>query len=1031
MQKNFAVYKSSAGSGKTYTLVKEYLKLALGDAQRVNRDYRQVLAITFTNKASAEMKERILKALAEIAAGEQTYLSADLRAELAISAPQLQARCSELHKHILHQYTDFAVCTIDSFVYRLIKRFSIDLQLPAAFIVETDEDAALNWAIDEMLSNMQQNKLLQEALINYAAENVDEQKSWKIEHEIFQLARTVFSKKDNKEAAVLSQLSLEQLTEVKKDLRSRTSQAENFLRSVSEKAYALIARHNILPEDFRYGKSGFFNYFKKLADKNFDRDELNGARVLDAVKQDKWYSGKEPNAAIDEVKEELRALYYEADHYLEKNGHTYYLNRILLKNMNALSVLNEVNTLVNKYKEEKNIVFISEFNRAVAQFIQDEPVPFIYERLGDRYKHYLLDEFQDTSALQWLNLLPLVHNSLSEGKFCMLVGDGKQSIYRWRGADVEQFTHLPYIKKAAKNKVTEEQEQALTVNYEERQLNTNRRSCAEIISFNNDLFEWLPETYLDEEHAAVYKNAAQQTASRLAGKVTLTFIPQETEEQETEVLLKTEQFIREALEKGYSYNDIAVISRNNRHGSHVAQYLMEHGIPVISSDSLLLRTCAEVNFLVSFLSWLSNPNDAVSACAILTYLQQTFSLAIDHTIIQEVGYSPYKLNNALQDTGFSIPKEYLQTLPLYEICTEIIRHFKIAKHNPLFVNFFLDEVASFNERESASVFLFLEWWSLKSDKLSVKIPQNTNAVKVMTIHSSKGLEFPVVIFPFADWSLQRSEQILIETEDASLPVALVRTGNELKKTAYKEQSTGEEQKQLLDSLNMVYVANTRAVDALHIIAREKKMGGSITNWLKNFITEKYASNFSENFFEKGIYPQRENKIPHELKQLQPVSYRNMHEHISVKLTDYDTDEQNKRLYGISLHEIFSRIRSAHDIDNALQAALAAGNIHKEQVATLKENLTAISDSPLLAPYFAENAEVKNETELFRADGEIIRPDRVVIMPDHLAVIDFKTGEKKSSHIKQLQLYMQTLRAITGKNVKAFLAYLPAEVLEVI
>ncbi|MEO8759639.1 MAG: UvrD-helicase domain-containing protein, partial [Bacteroidia bacterium] len=490
MPDNFVVYKSSAGSGKTYTLVKEYLKLALADPHRLNKAYKQILAVTFTNKAAAEMKERILTALKQIAALEKTPLAADLQKELFISETELQARCKEVHQNLLHQYADFSVCTIDSFVYRLIKRFSIDLQLPANFTVDTDEDAALWWAIDELLTNMKQNKLLQNLLLNYASDKVDEQKNWKIENEIFELARPILiSKKDTKEAELLGKVSLEDLLEIKKQLQESVRKTEHYLIGLADKAYLTIAQNGVSIEDFRYGKSGFFSYFKKIKEKKFASDELANKYVNDAINEDKWYTGKNANGAIDGIKETLRSIYYEVESYREKNISEYFLHKLLLKNITALCVLNEIQELVLKYKQEKNIVFISEFNTTVSSFIQDEPVPFIYERLGDRYKHYLIDEFQDTSVLQWLNLLPLVHNSLAEGKFCMIVGDGKQSIYRWRGADVDQFVNLPKIKSAEQNRVIQEQQQALELNYQEKQLNTNRRSCAEIIGFNNNLFD--------------------------------------------------------------------------------------------------------------------------------------------------------------------------------------------------------------------------------------------------------------------------------------------------------------------------------------------------------------------------------------------------------------------------------------------------------------------------------------------------------------------------------------------------------------
>lgn len=1034
MAQNFVVYKSSAGSGKTYTLVKEYLKLALADPHRLHIAYKQILAVTFTNKAAAEMKERILTALQQIAALEKTHLAADLQKELFISEAELQLRCKELHQNLLHQYADFSVSTIDSFVYRLIKRFSIDLQLPANFTVDTDEDAALWWAIDEMLVNMKQNKQLQNLLLSYAADKVDEQKNWKIENEIFELARPILiAKKDTKEAELLGKVKLEDLLEIKKQLQESVAKTENYLIALADKAYLTIVKKNIVVADFSYGESGFWSYFKKIKNKIFGNDELRSARVDAAIKDDKWYPAKNGNTDIDGVKETLRSIYFEVETYREKNISEYFLHKLLLKNITALCVLNEVQELVLKYKEEKNIVFISEFNKAVSSFIQDEPVPFIYERLGDRYKHYLIDEFQDTSVLQWLNLLPLVHNSLAEGKFCMIVGDGKQSIYRWRGADVDQFVNLPKIKGVEHNRIITEQQQALEFNYKEETLNTNRRSCAEVIGFNNNLFNWLSATYLNEEHQKVYENSDQKPFSKQGGKITLSFIDKDAEEKDKRVLEKTVEFIEQSLNNKYAYNDIAVLTRNNRNGSLLAQYLMHKGIPVVSSDSLLLKTCAEVNFLVNFFTWLTNNNDGISACAILAYLKEELHYAIEHNQFQQVATKPYTLNAVLQEFNADFNSSQLASLPLFEICTELIRVYKIEDKNPLFVNFFLDEVASFNERENASLFLFLQWWYKKRDNLSVKIPQNTNAVKILTVHASKGLEFPVVIIPFADWRLQSTEQILIETnnEVAQLPVALVKTGKDLEKTNFKTNSEEEDQKQILDNLNVLYVACTRAVSALHIISREKKQGNCITNWLQNFVNEKYSEQRDSAFVEIGYYPEKEPKKELEMEALQHISYRNLHESIAIKLTDYDFDEESKRKYGIILHDILANIKTEKDVDAALQRAVLQGNILPDKIGVLKDVILQLIGHSELKEYFADNVQVKNETELFLADGEIIRPDRIVTTQKQHTVIDFKTGEKSDKHIKQLQLYKYTLSQVSDKAVRAFLIYLPHEVVEVI
>lgn len=1029
---NFVVYKSSAGSGKTYTLVKEYLKLALEDPHRLHIAFKHILAVTFTNKAAAEMKERVLKALHEIGSGAQTALAADLQEEMKISQGDLQARCEELHAHLLHQYADFSVCTIDSFVYRIVRRFSMDLKLPANFGVETDEETPLWWAVDNLLTGMQQNAVVKKLVEDYAEEKIEEQKNWNIEGEIFNLAKSILvAKKDAAGAGLLEQQEIDKLVEVKELLRAKTRETEAHFAALAAKAFSLIEKNGILVKDLYYGDKGIFGYFRKIQNKEYDGEELLKSYVLKTINEDIWYSGKTPNSAIDAVKGELRAIFQEIEAYREKVSKTYYLHLLLLRNINALCVLSEVKLLVDKYKAEKNIVFISEFNKAVAGFISEEPVPYIYERLGDRYKHYLVDEFQDTSALQWLNLLPLVHNSLSEGRFCMLVGDGKQSIYRWRGADVEQFANLPKIENKQHSDWIEEQQQALEHQYTEKQLNVNRRSCAEVIAFNNSLFDYLAAAQLQEPYKKVYDNSAQQAASKLGGRITISFLAEEKEEAERRMLEAVQARVEGALAGQYHYSDIAILIRKNINGNKIANYLLQKGIPVISSDSLLLKNCPEVNFVNAFLAWLINPNDAVAAVSIITYLRQNLHPTINLETIQQVSREPYRLKETLYQHNIEMDLDHAVSLSLYELCTGILRVCKLENKNPLYLNFFLDEVSDFSQRESNSVFEFLSWWKQKSDKLSVKIPANTNAVKVLTIHSSKGLEFPVVIFPFADWKTESVENILIDTEEElpQLPVALVPTGNTLKKTKFKELSVEEEQKQKLDNLNLLYVACTRAADELHIVARESSRGGkTIATWLRDFVKEKYQ--LPDGNLEVGSQPEIEHKPIKDVPELKPAQYRPLHQAVEIKLSDYEDSTSSRRLFGIALHNILAGIKTQEDIHLALQKALLQGNINAEQLPALQSTIQQLTHDPSIAHYFSNEVRIKTETELFLDNGEVIRPDRVVICPDHLAVIDFKTGEKKAEHLKQIEQYRYALKKVSGQEVKAFLVYFPLEIVAV-
>lgn len=1026
---NFRVYRSSAGSGKTYTLVKEYLKLALADPHRLNSAYRQILAVTFTNKAAAEMKERVLKALREISSGDQTSLANDLVAEMKISIGDLQARCEELHTHLLHHYADFSVCTIDSFVYRIVRRFSLDLDLPANFRVETDEETPLWWAIDNLFTGSEQKKAVRELLREYVLEKVEDQKNWNVQQEVFDQARAILiAKKDLAEAGLLGEHDIEKLGEVKKALRKEVEKFESDLAAIGRKFFTLINGRGVQVSDFYYTDKGVPGYFKKLLAKDYE--DLKGKYVLQAFNEDKWYTGKKSNPAIDEIKGEITYLFSTADTYIEQSGPQYYLHQLVSRHINSLCMLSELRALVERYKKERNIVFVSEFNQSVARFIRNEPVPYIYERLGDRYKHYLIDEFQDTSVMQWRNLLPLLHNSLSEGKLCMIVGDGKQSIYRWRGADVEQFANLPKINNKKGDVWLAEQERALESEFDGRELRVNRRSREEIIKFNNTLFEFLAEKRLKQPLSKVYEGGSQMPFNKHGGYITLQVIDGEKEERELQVLGEVGSRIGAAIEKGHDYGDIVVLVRKNEYGSKVANYLLASNIPVISSDSLLLKNCPETGFIISLISWLINPADGVSAAGVLAYLKNKGAHKMDHSMLRSISKNPHELGHAFNTLGINVMHEALVALPLYELCTEIIRLFELDQRNPLFLNFFLDAVSDFSQREGNAPYAFLNWWKEKGGDTSVKIPADTNAVRVLTIHASKGLEFPVVIFPFADWSVDKPEDIFINTSDKvdGLPAALVKTGGKIKNTDYRSEGEEEEQRRDLDNLNMLYVACTRAVDELHVVARKTQKGKSVTNWLMEFMKEVHHTD--EFRLEVGEPCLPENKARPVLRQLGAARYQKISDTVNIKLSDAESTEKSRRLYGIAVHQVLASINTSDDIELAIKRGVLSGLIREDQASVLKENLKALVNQDVLKLYFSDKVKVKTEAELFSDKGEVLRPDRVVITEDHVAVIDFKTGSVETDHRQQIEEYKQALSKLYNTKVKGFIVFLPTKILSI-
>jgi ATP-dependent exoDNAse (exonuclease V) beta subunit len=384
-QNNFIVYKSSAGSGKTFTLVKEYLKLALVEKHNLTKAYKGILAITFTNKAASEMKWRIIKALKEISLESNDMLSSLIAKELSISKEDLKTRAEIVLTDVLHNYSDFSIGTIDSFTHRIIRTFALDLKLPINFQIETDSDAVFKKVISTLINNLGKDKLITDYLVQFSMAQIEDNKNWDPEQTLID-----FIKEINKEGVgdLINQLNDKTISDfdvIKKQLKAITKEFENYLKSNGEKALKIINEKQLTANAFASGGSGIYNFYVKLATlKTTSQAELFGANVMKTLEQDKWHGGKasvDEKSAIDTIKIELETIAKDVLNYLQKNEQRYNAFSLIYKNIYAMGLVNELAKLTNEYKNDENILFISEFNERISQVVNNEPTPFIFERL--------------------------------------------------------------------------------------------------------------------------------------------------------------------------------------------------------------------------------------------------------------------------------------------------------------------------------------------------------------------------------------------------------------------------------------------------------------------------------------------------------------------------------------------------------------------------------------------------------------------------------------------------------------------------
>ena len=783
----FKIYKSSAGSGKTYTLVKEYLKLAL--QSRAVNNFKRILAITFTNKAANEMKERILLALTDLSSanelkGTSAYLKEDLKKELLLNDQQIQKLSADVLKTILHNYADFSIGTIDKFTYKIVRTFARDLNLPANFELEFNADLVLNKAIDLLLSKVGLDEKLTHLLIEFTTHNIGEERKWQLEKDILKIAKEILKEDGYQSIQFLKQFNFDDFQDKIKAYKSDVNAFKKQIQTIGQNAVELIRQNNISAASFGGGESrGIAKYFQYLAD--FQEKGINPTNShLKTIEEDKWTSAKcsaSEKSVIESIKLPLTNFFNEAQKVIEHSYSDYIIKSNALKNLYAVALINELEKEIDVIRKTDNIVHISEFNKRISSIIASEPAPFIYERIGERYKHYLIDEFQDTSILQFHNLIPLFSNSLAEGHFNMVVGDGKQAIYRFRGGEVEQFMQLPKIYKAEENAVVAMNEPVFESQYKYEFLKNNFRSKKEIVEFNNAFFDFLKSVYLQIEEI-YYKQAQIADEKNTGGYVEFYFCErnqnksytfgedqENDEEEDPEQVEKLLETIQNCIADGYQYKDIAVLFRANNTANAVAQSLVDHGIPISSSESVKIGNSKSVSLIVNLMAYLVDSEITLYKKNILEgfYILNNYSDDI-HTV-----YTKYL--NKKDSTLFyqhlkmmlgGLDLNQLKENPIYEIAEELFRNLNLFEQADPYIQFFLDEVFLFAQKKNNDLAAFIEWWEQNKSTKAVVIPDGINAVNILTIHKSKGLEFPVVIFSHATDSLKSMDGRWVKDEAA-------------------------------------------------------------------------------------------------------------------------------------------------------------------------------------------------------------------------------------------------------------------------
>jgi ATP-dependent exoDNAse (exonuclease V) beta subunit len=1027
----FQVYNASAGSGKTFTLVKEYLKVLLNSEDIFS--FQKILAVTFTNKAAGEMKERVLSSLEDFAAGKENDLCNIIIKEIDADKPIIQQRSKKILEAILQNYAAFSITTIDSFTHKIIKSFAYDLGLPQNFEVEMDAVSLLNQAVDVLISKIGSDKKLTKLLIDYSLDKTDDDKSWDISRDLNEFAKVLLNEDDIKHFRALANKKLEDFTNLKTKLYSHQKELKEAIKNVGAAFLDLIENHGIAHKDFM--RATIPKFFLDLSAKSVNIDFLKRSETIEkAIENHQYYSKTTTTAVaslIENIVPEIINLYAQSKDLYSQ----FLMNKLALKNIIPLAVLNNINIELEQIKEENNIRLNAEFNQLISDNIKEQPAPFIYERIGQRFQHYFIDEMQDTSELQWQNLIPLIDNALAqENSNLLLVGDGKQAIYRWRGGKAEQFIELG---SPLKN--------PFHVKKEIKSLETNFRSYSEVINFNNSFFQHTANFIQNDSYKNLFIEGNKQFEnSKKGGFVSLTFLEKE-EDKDLEKLKYPKKVLEKInkLKDSFSLNEICVLTRTKKDGVAVANYLSENGVDIISSETLLIQNSLKVCFIIDVLKVLQNANDEETRFEVLYFLHQHLQIKNPkHIFFKEFS----KVDNqtifeSLKLYGISFEISTFYQLPFYEKIEEIIRGFNLIHTSDAYLQFFLDVVIE-QQRKSTDVADFLEFWELKKDKLSIVAPGSSNAVQIMTIHKSKGLEFPVVIFP-CDVNIYKQinpkvwlnelpenydnfEELLIPYNKELSYVN--DTGLEI----YNQQREELE----LDNFNLLYVSLTRAVEQLYVITEMKisAKGEENTNFYSgvfiNYLIQNklWKEGVLEYYFGDEIRVSK-NELQSSVAEIhQKFISTPWQEHNVVLLAGasklWDTNQGEAINFGNLFHEILSKIITEKDVSKIIAAYHQEGIIDKNQLLIINSTIISVVNHPKLASYFSEEVTVYNEREIVDTDNQIIIPDRLVFLGENeVVIIDYKTGNPSAEHHQQLLKYERVLKTMHFKVDKKLLIYI--------
>ena len=1067
--KPLTVYKASAGSGKTFTLATEYIRLLVENPQ----SYRNILAVTFTNKATEEMKMRILSQLYGIwkqLPESNNYLK-NIQEKTGLEPNVISERAGLSLNNLTHNYNYFRVETIDTFFQSVLRNMARELDLTTNLRIGLNDYQVEELAVDQLIEDLTTTDVMLQWILKYIMENISDDKSWNVIAQIKKFGQNIF-KDYYKEVSITLEQKMseagffENYTTSLRDLRNA---AEEYMKEIGESFFDTLEGEGLNVDDLSSKQRGIASFFNKLRKGTFDPSIITTTVANHLENIEKWCPKTNPrrDVVLQVVESSLIQILKCAVEAQEKQWKIFQSSNLTLRHLNQLRLLSSIEKKVREINETENRFLLSDTQQLLHSLIDGSDSPFIFEKIGTQLQHVMIDEFQDTSTIQWQNFKVLLAETMShEDGSNLIVGDVKQSIYRWRSGDWRLLNGI--------------ENQFNSMLMEIKSLSTNYRSTRNVIDFNNTFFrhaakveyQALEELECDEREQLekAYADVEQKVPDdkKDEGRVTIELLP--NNEYQESVLEHTVEYVRELIDAGVSQKDIAILVRYNNHIPLIAQYFLENlpEVSIVSDEAFRLEASSAVCLMIQALHLLLHPDDQLTKAAIVkTWLctVQGKELTDDQFMIAGNNFDEY------------LPEAYiahfdeLLTLPLYELAEKIYSIFQLHRleGQGAYLCAFYDHLANYVNENTTDIQSFLTEWDENLSKKTIQSDE-TNGIRLISIHKSKGLEFDHVIIPYCDWTLEKYSDNIIwckpnEAPFNDLPIVPIDYSPKMMGSIYEKEYLHEHLQNTVDNLNLLYVAFTRAAKSLYVVGKRgaKNSRSALIELCLPLVAESMPeaqlegmeNNEAAIVFEYGTCQTSQPELPSQKNEKESSNpFLQKSEAISVSIRTYDSkvnfrqsnrsrdfiegediDQQRRYIQaGSILHEIFSTIQTEKDIPEALQRLQFEGILYDEEMTA--ERITSmlrkrLSD-PRVASWFSPRWTLFNEcTILSVEDGEVHehRPDRVITDGDEWIVVDFKFGHPDPEYHTQVRRYMDLLSSMGHQNIKGYLWYVYSNKIE--